>query len=81
MFKSSSEDFLCADEGEADGNLGVEIRSEKNRMVLKQPQLTKRVTQSLGLEDANPKATPLVKPFFSKNADGKYRSEDNFNCR
>ena len=81
LLKSSSEDVTCANEGEVDGHLGVEIRSENNRMTLKQPQLTKRVTQSLGLEDNNPKATPVIKPLLSKNTDGKDRSEDDFNCR
>ena len=73
LLKSLSGDFLRTDEGKEDGHMGVEIRSENNRMTVKQLQLTKRVMDSLGLEDANPEATPVVKTFLSKNTDGKHK--------
>ena len=50
-------------------------------MTLKQPQLIKRIAQTLGLEESNTKATPVVKPFLNKNTDGKERSDDSFHCR
>ena len=37
LFTSLSGDFLYSDEGEADGCLGAEIRTEMNRMTLKKP--------------------------------------------
>ena len=78
---SLKQDFNCTDEGEADGHLGVEIKSEDGNMTLKQPQLIKRIIETLGLTDANPKKTPVVKPLLNKNADGKERNEDSFHHR
>ena len=45
-------------------------------MTLKQLQLI--IVDSLGLNDANHKATPVVKPIFNKSTDGKDRNEDSF---
>ena len=73
LFESLKEDFLCTDEDEADGCLGVEIRSNDGIMTLKQSQLTKRIIGLMGLKDVNPKATPVVKPLLNKNTDGKDR--------
>ena len=71
---------MCTDEGEADGHLGVEIKSEDELMNLKQPQLIKRIVESSGLTDANPKDTVAVKK-LNKNADGKDSNEDIFHYR
>ena len=65
-FESLKEDFLCTYEGEADGYLGVETKSNDGSMALKQPQLIKRKIELLGLKDDNAKATPVVKPLLSK---------------
>ena len=75
------EDFVCTDEGEADGYLGVEIKTEDGEMTLKQPQLMKRIIEILGLKDSNPKATPVVKPLLNKNSNSKDRNEDSFHYR
>jgi len=82
LFISLQEDFLCTDEGEADGYLGVEIRKDDDGVLnLKQPLLTKRIIEMLGVKDANPKATPVVKPLLSKNSDGKDRDSTSFHYR
>ena len=81
LITSLKEDFDCTGEGEADGCLGVETRSEDGKMTLRQPQLKKKTIEMLGLNDANPKGTPSLKPFLNKNTDGKNRNEDSFHCR
>lgn len=81
LYHSLKEDFICTDEGEADGYLGVEIKSEDGIMTLKQPQLIKRIIELMKLRDANPKATPVVKPLLNKNTDGKDRDENSFHYR
>ena len=82
LLRSLKEDFICTDEGEADGYLGVEIRrTDEGKMTLRQPQLIKKIIKILKLTDANPKSTPVVKPLLNKNSDGKGRNEDSFHYR
>ena len=50
-------------------------------MTLRQPQLIKRTIETLGLNDANPKGTPVVKPSLRKNAEEKDRNKDSFHHR
>ena len=76
LISSLQEDFLCTDEGPADGHLGVEIKSSEEGMTLKQPQLIRRIIELLHLTDANSKPTPVVKPLLSKNVEGKEREND-----
>ena len=71
LFALLKEDFLYTNKGEADRYLRVKIKTEDRQMTLKQPQLTKRIIEILGLRDSNPKATPVVKPLLSKNSNGK----------
>ena len=63
---SLKDDFLCTDEGEADGYPGVEIKSENNIMTLRQLQLTKKVIKLLGIDVNNLKSTPVAKPLLNK---------------
>ena len=63
---SLKDDFLCTDEGEADGCLGVKIKSENGIMTLRQPQLMKKVIELLGIDDTNSKSTLVVKPLLNK---------------
>ena len=76
LISSLQEDFLCTDEGPADGHLGVEIKASEEGMTLKQPQLIRRIVELLHLTDANSKPTPVVKPLLSKNVEGKEREND-----
>ena len=50
-------------------------------MTLKQPQLIKRIIELLGLNDANPKATLVVKPLLNKNTDRKDIDKNSFYYR
>ena len=71
---SLKEDFSCADEGEADGCLGIKTRNNDDKsLTLKQPQLIKGIIEIVGVKDANPKSRPVVKPLLSKNVEGKNR--------
>ena len=81
LIASLKQDFNCTDEGEADGYLGVEIKSEDGKMTLKQPQLIKRIIVLLRLTDANPKGTPVIKPLLNENVNGKERNKDSFHYR
>ena len=81
LFASLKDDFLCTDEGETDGHLGVEIKTENEQMTLKQPQLTKRTIKLLGSKYSNPKATSVVKSLISKHANGKEKSDESFQYR
>ena len=72
------ENFLGTDEGEVDGCLSTEIRTEDGKMTLKHPRLTKMIIEVLDLKDVNPKATLVVKPLLNKNANGKERNDDSF---
>ena len=65
------EDFLCTDEGESDGCLGVEIKAIDDKLTLKQPQLIKREIELLELINVNPISVPVAKQLLGKNAEGK----------
>ena len=71
-------DFKCIDEGEADEFLGVEIRKNKSTTTLKEPKLIKRSCSQLGLQDANPKSTPVAKPLLNALVNGKEKDPSTF---
>ena len=48
------EDFLCTDEGEADGCLGVEIKRTDSLLTLKKTQLIKRAMAFFGINRFQP---------------------------
>ena len=82
FYLSLKEDFLCADEREAGGCLGAEIRkNEDGSLALKQLQLIKRIIAIVRVKDASLKATPAVKPLLSKILDEKDRKDDSFHHR
>ena len=81
FYNSLQKDFNCTDEGEADGYLGVEIKKNNSTITLKQPQLVKRACLQLGLQDANPKSTPIVKPLLHAFINGKERDPSAFHHR
>ena len=47
-------------------------------MTLKQSQLIKRIIELIDLNDANPKATLVVKPLLNKNTNRKDRDKNSF---
>ena len=67
----SQEHFFFTYEGETDGHLGVEIKINDNKLMLKQSQLMKRTIELLGLMKANPRSVPVAKPLLSENSNGK----------
>ena len=74
---SLKEDFLCTDEGEADGCLGAEIKVIDNKLTLNQPQQIKRKIELLGLMEVKPRSVFAVKRSLGK----KDRAGDNFHFR
>ena len=47
--------------------------NDDKSLTLKQPRLIKIIIEIIGVKDANPKSTLVVKPLLSNNADGKNR--------
>ena len=78
LFASLKEDFLYADEGEADRHLSVGIKTTNDALTLKKPQMIKITIENVGLIDSNPRSIPVVKPLLGKNTDGKDREGDSF---
>ena len=81
LLTSLRECFLCADEGEVDEHLSVEIKTTDGASTLKQPELIKRAIELLALTDSNPRSAPVAKPSLGENIEGKHREEDSFHCR
>ena len=63
-FASLKEYFLCANEGEACGYLGIEIKTTDNVLTLKQKKLIKSTIELLKLKDANPRSVPVTSHFW-----------------
>jgi len=59
-------DFQFTEEGTVDNYLGVEITNNGQEIELKQPYLTNRIIRESGLDEANPKDVPVVKPLLQK---------------
>ena len=73
--------FLCTDEGEAYGCLGMEIKEVDKQLTLKPPQLIKRTIELLGIIDAKPKSVPVAKPLLGKKSEEKDVDGDSFHHR
>ena len=78
LFASLKENFLCNDEGEECGHLGVKINTEDGTITLKYPQLIKITIELLALKTLNPKSTLIANPSFSVSIDEKDIHSDSF---
>ena len=71
LFTTSQEDFLCADEDEADVHHGVKIKKNDGALTLKRSQLIKRTIELVGLTDYNLRSMPVTKLLLGKNSEGR----------
>ena len=77
----NKENFQFAEKGTIDNYLGVEINNNGSEIELKQPCLIDRIMKESGLEEANPKDVPAVKPLLQKSTQASKLSKEPFHCK